>query len=163
MNNLDIKCNIQKQRLLQSEAESQPQNQQQGHSDDRHHSSSKHHVDRDNQHKSSVKRQRSIKERRNDHKLENIRIFDPPMIMTTAATPTDSPNNTLEMGASLRDWERSEESIDRSSVSPKPWCLKIIFFMIFVSSQCLDDPPRFPANSPISILLSENLGRSNVI
>jgi hypothetical protein len=115
MNNLDIKCNIQKQRLLQSEAESQPQNQQQGHTDDRH--SSKHHVDRDSQHKSSVKRQRSLKERRNDHKLENIRIFDPPMIMTTAATPTDSPKNTLEMGARLRNWEHSQESIDRSSVS----------------------------------------------
>lgn len=32
------------------------------------------------------KRHQSIKERR-DHRLENIKIYDPPIITTTAATP----------------------------------------------------------------------------
>lgn len=49
----------------------------------------------------------SIKERRAEaHKL-NIKCqnHDPPIITTTAATPQDSPNTTLEPGASFRHWE----------------------------------------------------------
>lgn len=57
------------------------------------------------------RRHQSIKERRHDQKdqkLEKLKIYDPPTITTTAATPQDSPNTTLELGASMKDWELLE-------------------------------------------------------
>lgn len=48
-------------------------------------------------------------------KLENIKIAtDPPIITTTAATPQDSPNTTIELGASFTDWDIDLETIDKN-------------------------------------------------
>lgn len=45
-------------------------------------------------------------------------MTDPPIITTTAATPQDSPNATLEGGASFKDWENLDfEQLEKSSSS----------------------------------------------
>lgn len=95
LNNMDVKCNIQKQKLLQGEseaAESQvpPYLSKSKHEKEKHKRSSSH--KRKHRHSSREKR----KEKRG---------HEPPIITTTAATPQDSPNNTMEVGASLKDWE----------------------------------------------------------
>lgn len=48
----------------------------------------------------------SIRDRRGDvPRLAKIRpIREPPIITTTAATPQDSPNTTLESGSTFRNW-----------------------------------------------------------
>lgn len=53
----------------------------------------------------------SFKERRNEaNKIKNIkcRNHDPPIITTTAATPQDSPNTTLEAGVTFRHWDSND-------------------------------------------------------
>lgn len=104
LNNLDVKCNIQKQKLLQGEVDatdSQPPTYQnksnlekeKHHRSGSHKRSSKHHSRRD-------KNKGEKREKRGGEKRE------PPTITTTAATPQDSPNNTMEVGTKLRDWEQ---------------------------------------------------------
>lgn len=58
----------------------------------------------------------SIKDRRGQS--EKVKRFKTPIITTTAATPQDSPNTTLESGASFKHWEQMNfECIDKASVS----------------------------------------------
>jgi hypothetical protein len=59
----------------------------------------------------------SLKGKRNEHyRHDNLRI-DPPIITTTAATPEDSPNTSLETGVSFKSWEHLDiESIDKSVI-----------------------------------------------
>lgn len=52
----------------------------------------------------------SIRDRRSDvPRLAKIRpIREPPIITTTAATPQDSPNTTLETGTTFKNWDQTE-------------------------------------------------------
>lgn len=115
-NNIDVKCNIQKQKLLQGaaasgggggdveagEAAQLPSN----------------YLSKSNQEKEMNQRQGSSK-RRHGHSVKDKNRStsdgrkqpDPPIITTTAATPQDSPSNTMEMGTSLRDWEQIDLDI----------------------------------------------------
>lgn len=117
-NNIDVKCNIQKQKLLQGAANSGggggggdveagegtqlPSN----------------YLSKSNQEKEMNQRQGSSK-RRHGHSVKDKNRStsdgrkqpDPPIITTTAATPQDSPSNTMEMGTSLRDWEQIDLDI----------------------------------------------------
>lgn len=102
LNNCDVKCNIQKQKLLQGEAdaaEGQPpaylskSNQEK----EMHHQ----HQKRSGSHK---RRHHSVRDKQKSEK----RVYDPPTITTTAATPQDSPNNTMEVGTTLKNWDHVE-------------------------------------------------------
>lgn len=104
LNNLDVKCNIQKQKILQGEVDatdSQPKayhnksnlEKEKQHRSGSHKRSSKHHSRKDKSR--AEKREKRAGEKR-----------EPPTITTTAATPQDSPNNTMEIGTKLRDWEQ---------------------------------------------------------
>ncbi|XP_037914604.1 voltage-dependent T-type calcium channel subunit alpha-1G isoform X4 [Hermetia illucens] len=109
------KCNIQKQRLLQPNLdyninELTPTSEAQG-------SANKTSADRDfarinEDDKKILKKTYSIKERRYDNsKTGNLRSpCNPPIIMTTAATPQDSPNTTLESGTTFKNW--SQQNLD---------------------------------------------------
>ncbi|XP_062714387.1 voltage-dependent T-type calcium channel subunit alpha-1G isoform X3 [Aedes albopictus] len=101
----DIKCNIQKQRLLQP-----------GY-DDINLSIPKLNSEKDAI--NSIDMYSSRKQRKCEPlKLYNIQVTDPPIITTTAATPQDSPNATLEGGASFKDWENLDfEQLEKSSSS----------------------------------------------
>lgn len=105
MKNYDVKCNIQKQRLLQHDAGAENQHQNHVSSktkpDKEHHHHHHHHQKRSG---SSKKRHHREKERR-EHKSEHTKIHEPPVITTTAATPQDSPITTLEVGTTMKDWE----------------------------------------------------------
>lgn len=99
LNNLDVKCNIQKQKLLQGEADAADgqmspyltkSNQEKEH------------------HQRSGSHKRRHHSRRDKHKTEKRAVREPPIITTTAATPQDSPNNTMEMGTTLKDWEQND-------------------------------------------------------
>lgn len=97
LNNFDVKCNIQKQKLLQGEAGEVPAEGQ-----------VPTYLSKSNQEKEIHQRSGSHKRRhhsvRDKHKSEK-RPHEPPIITTTAATPQDSPSNTMEIGTTLRDWE----------------------------------------------------------
>lgn len=99
LNNMDVKCNIQKQKLLQGEATDVVEGQV------------PQYLSKSNQEKEMHQRSGSHKRRhhsvREKHRGEK-RTHEPPTITTTAATPQDSPNNTMEMGTTLRDWEHIE-------------------------------------------------------
>lgn len=104
LNNIDnVKCNIQKQKLLQGassggvEAETGDGGQL---------------PTKSNQEKEMSQRQGSYK-RKHGHSVrdknrsaDGRKHPDPPIITTTAATPQDSPSNTMEMGTTLKDWEQ---------------------------------------------------------
>ncbi|XP_055388606.1 uncharacterized protein LOC129617143 isoform X3 [Condylostylus longicornis] len=118
------KCNIQKQRLLQPSLDYQLNDT----------SAIRKVSDKDiskiiDDDIKSLKKTSSIKERRPEaSKLANLRALrDPPIIMTTAATPQDSPSTTLESGASFKNWSQQElqamddngsENIGKSISSP---------------------------------------------
>ncbi|XP_021706158.1 voltage-dependent T-type calcium channel subunit alpha-1G isoform X4 [Aedes aegypti] len=100
----DIKCNIQKQRLLQP-----------GY-DDINLSIPKLNSEKDAL--NSIDLYSNRKKKCEPLKLYNIQVTDPPIITTTAATPQDSPNATLEGGASFKDWENLDfEQLEKSSSS----------------------------------------------
>ena len=97
------------------------------------------------------RRHQSIKERRHEQKLEKLKIYDPPTITTTAATPQDSPNTTLELGASMKDWELLEmESLEaqqsqHSTLLTPP--------SVFGSLKALDDRLFFERPSSSSLIV----------
>lgn len=63
----------------------------------------------------------STRDRKRSSIKKNKPLFrDPPIITTTAATPQDSPNCTLEQGATFKDWDiLNFDNVDRISVSLK--------------------------------------------
>ncbi|XP_037808576.1 voltage-dependent T-type calcium channel subunit alpha-1G isoform X5 [Lucilia sericata] len=67
-----------------------------------------------------LKKTYSIRDRRADvPRLAKIRpIREPPIITTTAATPQDSPNTTLETGTTFRNWGPPDSDSTESPVSP---------------------------------------------
>lgn len=98
--NCDIKCNIQKQKLLQGgEMPSQDVAEAQAQAAASSVPLSKSNQEKEMHHRSGSKRKSTKRARR----------VEPPIITTTAATPQDSPSNTLEMGARLRDWSEHIE------------------------------------------------------
>lgn len=98
LKSMDVKCNIQKQKLLQGETDA-GEGQGQTHLSKSNQEKEKHH--RSSSHKR--KNRSSVREKRKEK-----RGHEPPIITTTAATPQDSPNNTMEVGSSLKDWESVE-------------------------------------------------------
>lgn len=98
LNNFDVKCNIQKQKLLQGEtdaAEGQVPT----------------YLSKSNQEKEMHQRSGSHKRRHHsvrDKNKSEKRTHEPPIITTTAATPQDSPSNTMEIGSSMKDWEKGD-------------------------------------------------------
>lgn len=96
LNSLDVKCNLQKQKLLQGEADA-AEGQKPAYSSKSNQEREKH--QRSGSHK---RRHRSARDKNKTDK----RTHEPPIITTTAATPQDSPNNTMEIGVSLKDWEK---------------------------------------------------------
>lgn len=105
LNNLDVKCNIQKQKLLQGEVDATDaqtptyltkSNQEK----EKHQRSGSHKRSGRHHHTRRDKNKGERREKRGGDKRE------PPTITTTAATPQDSPNNTMEIGTKLRDWEQ---------------------------------------------------------
>ncbi|XP_035892745.1 voltage-dependent T-type calcium channel subunit alpha-1G isoform X4 [Anopheles stephensi] len=104
--NLDIKCNIQKQRLLQPNYED-PKNVAQ---------KNKREKDVSKPEPSAGKKNRGKKTE--SLKLYNIQVQDPPIITTTAATPQDSPSGTMESGTSFKDWDQADfEKYERENSS----------------------------------------------
>lgn len=98
LNNLDPKCNIQKQKLLQGETDAADGQMPSKHS-------------KSNHEKEKHQRSGSHKHRRHHSsrdKNKDKRVREPPIITTTAATPQDSPNNTMEVGATLKNWDHVE-------------------------------------------------------
>nr|XP_036215545.1 uncharacterized protein LOC106617992 isoform X1 [Bactrocera oleae] len=67
----------------------------------------------------NLKKTYSIRERRGDApRLSRIRpLREPPIITTTAATPQDSPNTTLDGGMSFRTWNPQEMETTDSGAS----------------------------------------------
>jgi voltage-dependent calcium channel T type alpha-1G len=103
LNNVDVKCNIQKQKLLQGEtvdaADGQvPKSNQEK---EKHHRSGSH---KRRHHGSGRDKNKSEKSKHHHHHHHHKK--EPPTITTTAATPQDSPSNTMEMGTRLKDWEK---------------------------------------------------------
>ncbi|XP_052870084.1 voltage-dependent T-type calcium channel subunit alpha-1G [Anopheles cruzii] len=102
--NLDsIKCNIQKQRLLQPNYEETKN------------------VAQKNRREKDVSKpepQSSRKRKTDSLKLYNIQVQEPPIITTTAATPQDSPSGTMGSGASFKDWDQADfERFERENSS----------------------------------------------
>ena len=99
LNSLDVKCNIQKQKLLQGEADAietqMPTYMTKSNQEKEHHQRSGSHKRR---HHSA----------RDKNKAEKRALREPPIITTTAATPQDSPSNTMEMGKTMKDWEQND-------------------------------------------------------
>lgn len=107
LNNYDVKCNIQKQKLLQNEADAAAAAAS-GVGD-----TQTSYLTKSNQEKEIHQRSGSYKRRHRhgslrDKRHDGRKMHDPPVITTTAATPQDSPSNTMEMGASIKDWEHGE-------------------------------------------------------
>ncbi|XP_053687605.1 voltage-dependent T-type calcium channel subunit alpha-1G [Sabethes cyaneus] len=97
----DIKCNIQKQRLLQPRY------------DNINLSIPKLNSEKDIL--NSVDSYSSNKRKCGPLLLSQIQNMEPPIITTTAATPQDSPNSTLNTSASFKDWESTNlEPLERS-------------------------------------------------
>lgn len=96
LNSLDVKCNIQKQKLLQGDADAADGQMPKSNQEKEHHQ-------RSGSHK---RRHHSVRDKNKAEKRAPQR--EPPIITTTAATPQDSPNNTMEMGATMRDWEHHD-------------------------------------------------------
>uniref|UniRef100_A0A1I8MW89 Ion transport domain-containing protein n=1 Tax=Musca domestica TaxID=7370 RepID=A0A1I8MW89_MUSDO len=67
-----------------------------------------------------LKKTYSIRDRRADvPRLAKIRpMREPPIITTTAATPQDSPNTTMESGTSFRNWGQADDDKVESPGSP---------------------------------------------
>lgn len=131
LNNFDVKCNIQKQKLLQGEADAAEGQPPTYHSKSHHHDRERHEKERHDRH-DKERHERHDKERHERHDKERPekehhqrsgshkrrhrserdknksekRLREPPTITTTAATPQDSPNNTMEVGKSLKEWEQ---------------------------------------------------------
>uniref|UniRef100_A0A182P976 Ion transport domain-containing protein n=1 Tax=Anopheles epiroticus TaxID=199890 RepID=A0A182P976_9DIPT len=104
--NLDIKCNIQKQRLLQPNYEDAKNVAQKN----------KREKDVSKPEPNVTKKLRGKKAE--SLKLYNIQVQDPPIITTTAATPQDSPSGTMESGASFKDWDQADfEKYERENSS----------------------------------------------
>lgn len=97
LNNFDVKCNIQKQKLLQGETDTNEVQPSTYHS-------KPHHQDREHHQRTKTHRRHHRSEKHKNK--EEKRSREPPTITTTAATPQDSPNNTMEVGKSLREWEQ---------------------------------------------------------
>lgn len=114
MNNFDVKCNIQKQKLLQGDAEA-------GDGQLPNYLSKSNQEKEINQHRpgSYKRRHPSIRDKNRSStattSTDGRKVHEPPIITTTAATPQDSPSNTMEMGTSLKDWEHVDlESLEKS-------------------------------------------------
>lgn len=56
------------------------------------------------------------KSKREPLKLDTLKPYDPPVIMTTAATPQDSPNTTIGNDMSFPNWDSSNLELDKASV-----------------------------------------------
>ncbi|XP_055913400.1 uncharacterized protein LOC129947020 isoform X4 [Eupeodes corollae] len=173
---IDPKCNIQKQRLLQPCLDYQVNESN---------SAVKKSSEKDisrlmEDDRKILKKTYSIKERRSESaKLTKLRpVRDPPIIMTTAATPQDSPNTTLESGSTFKNWNQQEfeaatarlESVLKQSHS-SPSLLKP---PTLLNAQCsLDEgipsiefippSPVKPHKTPINILSVSNLGSNTSI
>jgi voltage-dependent calcium channel T type alpha-1G len=113
LNNIDnVKCNIQKQKLLQGAAGASSGGGVEAETGDGGQLPSSY-LSKSNQEKEMSQRQGSYK-RKHGHSVrdknrtttDGRKHPDPPIITTTAATPQDSPSNTMEMGTSLKDWEQ---------------------------------------------------------
>lgn len=98
LNNYDVKCNIQKQKLLQGDAEAGEGQVPQY--------LSKPKQEKEKHHRTGSHKRRHHRHHHSDEKKSEKRVPEPPVITTTAATPQDSPNNTMETGTSLKDWEQ---------------------------------------------------------
>ncbi|KAG5672248.1 hypothetical protein PVAND_002390 [Polypedilum vanderplanki] len=113
LNNIEnIKCNIQKQKMLQGETVNAVETCVDGQMPN--------YLSKSNQEKEMHQRQGSYKRKHQSIRDKNRsndgtrKLHDPPLITTTAATPQDSPSNTMEMGTSLKDWEHVEiENFER--------------------------------------------------
>lgn len=69
----------------------------------------------------------SFRDKRNDiGKMRKCRNQDPPIITTTAATPQDSPNTTLEPGSSFKHWD----SIDLEKLEKVTFLFVIHLYVI---------------------------------
>ena len=113
LNNYDVKCNIQKQKLLQGET-LDPSPTAMPPSSGATDGQTPTYLTKSNQEKeihqrsgSHKRRHHSVRDKNKGDKHKSDKR-EPPIITTTAATPQDSPNNTMEMGASLRDWKQIE-------------------------------------------------------
>ncbi|XP_035773976.1 voltage-dependent T-type calcium channel subunit alpha-1G-like isoform X5 [Anopheles albimanus] len=101
--NLDIKCNIQKQRLLQPNYDEAKNVTQKNRKEKD--------VSKPEPHSNKKRKTESLK-------LYNIQVQEPPIITTTAATPQDSPNGTMDSGASFKDWDQADfEKYERENSS----------------------------------------------
>lgn len=99
LNNYDVKCNIQKQKLLQGETDGAEGQMPPAY------------LTKSNQEKEMHQRSGSHKRRHHsvrDKSKSEKKVREPPTITTTAATPQDSPNNTMEVGVTLKNWEHIE-------------------------------------------------------
>lgn len=143
LNNFDVKCNIQKQKLLQGETETGDGGQLPSN-----------YLSKSNQEKEMNQRSGSYKRRHTQSIKDKNRttsdgrkfVYEPPIITTTAATPQDSPSNTMEMGASLRDWEQIDLETFVSffySSSNIFSFLNILFFLQEPPKVHLTPPPIF--------------------
>ncbi|XP_058837307.1 voltage-dependent T-type calcium channel subunit alpha-1G isoform X2 [Topomyia yanbarensis] len=107
----DIKCNIQKQRLLQPEYDNINLSIPKLNSD-------KDAINSADLHATKKKKCEPLM-------LYNIQHIDAPIITTTAATPQDSPNGTLDTGIDFKHWENldmqhTEKSESVSLLKPPP-------------------------------------------
>ncbi|XP_070508041.1 voltage-dependent T-type calcium channel subunit alpha-1G isoform X8 [Chironomus tepperi] len=152
LNNIEnIKCNIQKQKLLQGEtvatetADGQMPN----------------YLTKSNQEKEINQRPGSYKRKhqsiRDKNRLSDGRKVDPPIITTTAATPQDSPSNTMEMGTTMRDWEHVDlDSVERN----EPPRIHLTPPSVFGSLKALDE--RIFLERPTYITKSERNSPSSL-
>ncbi|XP_055634559.1 voltage-dependent T-type calcium channel subunit alpha-1G isoform X4 [Toxorhynchites rutilus septentrionalis] len=140
----DIKCNIQKERLLQPGYE------------DFNLSIPKLNSEKDVINSADIY---STKKKKCEQlKLYNIHITEPPMITTTAATPQDSPSATLEASINSKDWENIdfehlEKSCSSTLLKPPP---------ILGSLKTLDDRMYFEGTPVLNEMIKKS-DRSTVI
>ncbi|XP_054728206.1 uncharacterized protein LOC129237458 [Anastrepha obliqua] len=122
----------------------------------------------------NLKKTYSIRERRGDgSRLPRIRpLREPPIITTTAATPQDSPNTTLEGGMSFRGWNTQDlEANDGGAGSQCPGSPSLLRPPTIISGQrSLDEgipsidlipPSPVLTHKPLNILNASQLRGSN--
>ncbi|XP_067636401.1 voltage-dependent T-type calcium channel subunit alpha-1G isoform X1 [Eurosta solidaginis] len=124
--------------------------------------------------KKNLKKTYSIRERRGDApRLSRIRpLREPPIITTTAATPQDSPNTTLEGGMSFRSWNAQElEMTDGGAGNQCPGSPSLLKPpTLFSGQRSLDEgipsidlipPSPVLTHKPLNILNASQLKGSN--
>jgi hypothetical protein len=105
----------QQQQQIQQSPQSQHQQQQQSN-----YLSKSNQEKEINQHRPGSYKRRSVRDKNRassaSQDVGNRKCHDPPIITTTAATPQDSPSNTIER-TSLKDWEHLDIEVVEKAVS----------------------------------------------